>query len=58
MLEENRKHQKERKVEQKLNKLFSECVMELKKIGINILDVKQYGDIEITISKRNNKMKV
>lgn len=42
-------------MEQKLNKLFSECVMELKEIGIDILDVKQYGKIEISISRRNTK---
>jgi len=42
-------------MEQKLNKLFYECVNELNEIGINILDEKQYGQIEISISKRNNK---
>ena len=42
-------------MEQKLNKLFYECVNELDKIGINILDEKQYGKIDISISKRNNK---
>ena len=39
----------------KLNKLFLECVNELNKIGIDILNEKQYGKIEISISKRNNK---
>ena len=42
-------------MEQKLNKLFSECINELNKIGIDILNEKQYGKIEISISKRNNK---
>ena len=42
-------------MEQKLNKLYLECVNELNKIGIDILNEKQYGKIIITISKRNNK---
>lgn len=42
-------------MEQKLNKLYLECINELNKIGINILDEKQYGKIYISISKRNNK---
>ena len=42
-------------VEQKLYKLYSECVGELKQMGIDILDQKQYGEIKISISKRNNK---
>ena len=42
-------------MEQKLNELFSECVNELNKIGIDILDEKIYGEIKISISKRNNK---
>ena len=42
-------------MEQKLNKLYLECINELNKIGINILDEKQYGKIDISISKRNNK---
>ena len=42
-------------MEQKLNKLYSECVAELNNIGINILNEKQYGKIDISISKRNNK---
>ena len=42
-------------MEQKLNKLYLECVDELKKIGIDILNEKQYGKITISISKRNNK---
>ena len=39
----------------KLEELFSECVYELSKIGIDILDEKQYGKIDIAISNRNNK---
>ncbi len=42
-------------MEQKLYKLFLECVDELNKIGIDILNEKKYGKIEISISKRNNK---
>lgn len=42
-------------MEQKLYKLFSECVDELNKIGIDILNEKQYGKIKISISKRTNK---
>jgi predicted RNA-binding Zn-ribbon protein involved in translation (DUF1610 family) len=42
-------------MEQKLNKLYLECVDELNKIGIDILNEKQYGKITISISKRNNK---
>ena len=41
-------------MEQKLYKLFLECVNELKKIGIDILDKDKYGEIKISISKRNN----
>lgn len=42
-------------MEQKLNRLYIECVTELNHIGIDILDKKQYGEISISISKRNNK---
>ena len=42
-------------MEQKLNKLYLECIIELNKIGIDILDEKRYGKIDISISKRNNK---
>ena len=42
-------------MEQKLYRLFSECVNELNKIGIDILNEKQYGEIDISIAKRNNK---
>lgn len=39
----------------KLDKLYRECVDELKNIGIDILDESKFGKIEISISKRNNK---
>lgn len=42
-------------MEQKLNKLYLECIDELNKIGINILDEKKYGKIRISLAKRNNK---
>lgn len=42
-------------MEQKLYKLFLECVNELNQIEIDILNEKQYGKIGISISKRNNK---
>ncbi len=42
-------------MEQKLNELFLECVDELNRIGIDILNVKQYGEITISFAKRNNK---
>ena len=42
-------------MEEKLKKLFLECLNELDKIGIDILNEKKYGKITITISKRNNK---
>ena len=42
-------------MEQKLNKLYLECIEELDKIGIDILDEKKYGKITISIAKRNNK---
>ena len=42
-------------MEQKLNRLFLECVDELAKIGIDILNEKEYGEISISILKRNNK---
>ena len=44
-------------MEQKLYRLFSECVNELNKIGIDILNEKQYGKIDISIAKRNNNWK-
>ncbi len=42
-------------MEEKLHELYTECVNELNNIGINILNAKQYGEISISISKRNNK---
>lgn len=42
-------------MKEKLDKLFIECTQELNKIGIDILNNKKYGKIEISISKRNNK---
>lgn len=42
-------------MEQKLNKLYLECIKELNKIGIDILDKEQYGVIQISFAKRNNK---
>ena len=42
-------------MEEKLNKLYNECIDELKKIGIDILNEEQFGKIEISIAKRNAK---
>lgn len=42
-------------MEEKLNKLYLECIDELNKIEIDILNKKIYGEIFISISKRNNK---
>ena len=42
-------------MEKKLNKLYRECIKELNMVGIDILDEKYYGKIDISISKRNNK---
>lgn len=42
-------------MEQKLNKLFKECVTDLNKIDIDILNQKKYGKIDISIAKRNCK---
>lgn len=42
-------------MEEKLNKLYRECIKELNMVGIDILDEKYYGKIDISISKRNNK---
>lgn len=42
-------------MEEKLNKLYLECITELKGIGIDIISHKEIGEIDITISKRNNK---
>lgn len=42
-------------MEKNLNKIFEECIKELKSIGIDMLDEKKIGKIDISISKRNNK---
>ena len=42
-------------MEEKLNRIFLECVNSLKQIGIDVLDEKNIGKIDISISKRNNK---
>ena len=42
-------------MEQKLNKLYLECIEELNNIGIDILNEQHYGKIDVTLSKRNNK---
>ncbi len=41
--------------EEKLNKLYFECIQELENIGINIQNEKIIGTIDIKISARNNK---
>ena len=42
-------------MDEKLNKLYIECIEELKKININMLDQKKVGNIDISISKRATK---
>ncbi len=42
-------------MEEKLNKLFCECINDFNSIGIDVLNNKKYGKINISISKRNNK---
>ena len=42
-------------LEEKLNKLYLECIKELQNIGIDILNKELIGTIDIKISKRNNK---
>lgn len=42
-------------MEEKLNRLYRECIKELNMVGIDILDEKYYGKIDIAVSKRNNK---
>lgn len=42
-------------MEEKLKRLYLECILELKKIGIDTENVKEVGEIYISISKRNNK---
>lgn len=42
-------------MEEKLDLLYKECINELNNIGIDILNKNVIGDIDIHISKRNNK---
>ena len=42
-------------MENKLNTLYQQCINELESIGINIQNNKDIGNIQIHISKRNNK---
>lgn len=42
-------------MQQKLIKLYYECVKELEKIGIKITNNPEIGEIQISLSKRNNK---
>lgn len=42
-------------MEENLNKIYFECILELERIGIKILNNKEIGVIDISISKRNNK---
>ena len=42
-------------MQEKLEKVYSQCVEELKRIGIDINETKKIGTIDISISKRNNK---
>lgn len=42
-------------MEQKLKKLYEECIKELQSIGINILDEEKIGKISIKLSRRKNK---
>lgn len=42
-------------MEEKLKRIYDECVKELKSIGMDILNSVQIGTIDISVSKRNNK---
>lgn len=42
-------------MDEKLNRLYKECVNELNSIGINIFAIDVIGKIDIKISNRNNK---
>ena len=42
-------------MEEKLQKLYQECINELKAININVMDNPEVGEIDITIAKRNAK---
>ena len=52
-----KKHRKgnNKNMEQKLERLYLECINELKKIGINIIQNDEIGEVDIKLSKRNNK---
>lgn len=43
------------KMKEKLNKLYGECIKELQSIGIDILNEKLIGKIDIQLSKRKTK---
>ncbi len=45
----------EKQMEQDINKIYLECASELEKIGIQVIGNKEVGDIDICVSKRNNK---
>ena len=42
-------------MEEKLQKLYQECINELKAININVMDNPEVGEIDVTIAKRNAK---
>lgn len=42
-------------MEERLNKLYNDCIEELEKIGFKIKDNPEIGEIDISISKRNTK---
>ena len=42
-------------MEEKLKKLYNDCIKELETIGINILHNEQIGNIDIRMAKRNNE---
>ena len=42
-------------MEEELQKIYLECIEELNKIGINVLEDESVGKVEIHLSKRNNK---
>ena len=42
-------------MEEKLQKLYNECIKELNSIKINVVDNENIGEIEINLAKRNSK---
>lgn len=42
-------------MEEKLNKLYNEVIIDLKSIGIDLLDKEKIGSISISVNSRNNK---